>query len=265
MLRGPGHPPKKRSNESSASQPLRHCPGRPRRKRSNADVANVTSSDEDTSDELETESHLKSSRILLHHPEGNYTPQQIPDKESKKVTVRAESLLTKKLLASANDVNSMVRHANATFGYLKALGVDYGSFYKVVEEYIKHHCNLQDAERDGKVLSLSALEENYGNAVGTFFHVSRDFAHTIEELEMVKEKKETLKRQIEDLNHEEERLKHDFIKYKESYEVSKAKVEELDAQSEAKLSEIEQRKNAALQGIESTTRRLRSRFLSWIF
>ncbi|MCE3051774.1 hypothetical protein HAX54_050768 [Datura stramonium] len=78
---------------------------------------------------------------------------------------------------------------------------------------------------------------------------------------MSKKKKETLKRQIKDLKievahieHEEEHLKRDEIKYKETHEVAKAKMQELGTQLEtaqATRRNIEQHKNGALQGIES--------------
>lgn len=48
-----------------------------------ADVISVTSSDEE-----ETMSNVKLSRILMHDPKENYTPQRIPDEESKKVIVQ---------------------------------------------------------------------------------------------------------------------------------------------------------------------------------
>lgn len=140
------------TTESSVSQPLRCGPGCPRKKRS--DVTEVL---EISSDEEETKSNAKLSR-LMHPPKINHSPQ-ILDEEMEKVIVKVESLLVKKLFASANDVDSMVRQANTTFEYLKGLGVDYGPFYGDVTEYITHCCNLQDAKREETMLSLSALHK----------------------------------------------------------------------------------------------------------
>ncbi|MCD9643473.1 hypothetical protein HAX54_030982 [Datura stramonium] len=264
LRRRPGRPRKNRSDESSASQPLRCGPGHPRKKRSN-----VTEVLEISSDEEETKSNAKLSR-LMHPPKTNPSPQ-ILDEEMVKVMVNVESLLVKKLLASANDVDSMVHQANTTFGYLKGFGVDYGSFYRDITEYITHCCNLQDAKREETMLSFTALQKDYVNASVATYAVSQDFGGTQRKLEFAKEKKETLKRQIEDLKteiakieHEEERLKYGEIKYKEAYEAAKAKMKELDTQLEAAQAErgkITHRKNVALQGIESTTQRLLSRFL----
>ncbi|CAN4127373.1 unnamed protein product [Withania somnifera] len=225
-------------------------------------------------DEEDTKLNVKLSRILMHPQKTNSTPQQILDEESKKVIVQVKSLLVKKLLTSGNDVNYMVHQANTTFRYLKGLGVDYGSFYRDIRGYIKHCCDLQDAEKEEIKSSLSALQKNYENVILSASDVEENLGRTRGEREKAKEKKESLKRLIEDLKqevagieHEEERLKHDEIKYKESHEVAKAKMQELGTQLEAaqaKVKEIEQCKNAALRGIESTTRHLQSTFLDYL-
>lgn len=223
------------------------------------------------SGEEETKLNVNPSRILKHPPKTNYTLQHILDENSKKVIVKVESLLVQNLLTSGNDVDYMVHQANSTFKYLKGLGADYGSSYRDVAEHIKYCCDLQDMEKEETMLSLSALQKKYENDILSVNDVEEDLGRTRGELEMAKNKKKTLKRQIKDLKtevarieHEEECLKHNEIKYKEAHEVAKAKMEELGTQLEAaqaKQREIEQRKNAALQGIESTTRHLRSTFL----
>ncbi|KAM3263343.1 putative protein isoform X1 [Capsicum annuum] len=223
------------------------------------------------SDEEETKLNVKPSRILMRPPETNYKPQEILDEESKKLVIKVQSLLVRKLLTYGNDVKYMVCQANTTLRYLKGLDVDYGSFYQDVKDHIKHRCDLQDAEREETTLSLSALQKNYEHAIHSAGDVGEDITHTQEELEKAKEKKETLKRKIEDLRkevahieHEEERRKREETKYKEAHEVAKAKIQELGIQLEtaqAKLKEIEQRKNTALRGIESSTQHLQSKFL----
>ncbi|KAM3321770.1 hypothetical protein P3S67_002921 [Capsicum chacoense] len=206
------------------------------------------------SDEEETKSNVKPSRTLMHPPEINYKPQLILDEESKKLVIKVQSLLVRKLLTYGNDVKYMVHQANTTFRYLKGLDVDYGSFYQDVKEHIKHRC-------DCKMQKEKKLHCDVGEDIG----------HTQEELEKAKEKKETLKRKIEDLKkevahieHEEERLKREEKEYKEVHEVAKAKIQELGIQLEAaqaNLREIEQHKNAGLRGIESSTQHLQSKFL----
>ena len=222
------------------------------------------------SGEEETKLNVKLSRTLMHPPKTNHSPQ-ILDEELKKVIHKVESLLVKKLLTSGNDIDYMIHQANTTFRYLKGLGVDYGSFYKDVVEHIKYLCDLQDTEKEETMLSLSALQKKYENDILSVNDVEEDLGRTQGEREIAKDKKKTLKRKIEDLKtevacieHEEERLKHDEIKYKEAREVAKAKMQELGTQLEAaqaKQREIEQRKNAALRGIEYTTRHLQSTFL----
>ncbi|KAK4365383.1 hypothetical protein RND71_016741 [Anisodus tanguticus] len=99
--------------------------------------------------------------------------------------------------------------------------------------------------------SLSALQEKYGNAVITANDVEEDFGRTLGEEEKAKEKEGTLKRQIEDLKQELAHIEH------------KKSEQELGTQLEApqaKMSEIQQRKDAALIGIESSTRRLKSTY-----
>ncbi|KAG5593205.1 hypothetical protein H5410_043719 [Solanum commersonii] len=223
------------------------------------------------SGEEETKSNVNPSRILKHPPKTNYTLQHILDENSKKVIVKVESLLVQSLLTSGNDVDYMVHQANSTFKYLKGLGADYGSSYRDVAEHIKYCCDLQDMEKEETMLCLSALQKKYENDILTVNDVEENLGRTRGELEMAKDKKKTLKRQINDLKtevarieHEEECLKHNEIKYKEAHEVAKAKMEELGTRLEAgqeKQREIRQRKNAALRGIESTTRHLQSTFL----
>ncbi|XP_060211046.1 uncharacterized protein LOC132638077 isoform X1 [Lycium barbarum] len=214
------------------------------------------------SDEEETKLNVKSSRVLMHPPNANYRPQ-IPDEESKKVILGVGSLLVKKLLTSENDVGYMVHQANATFTCLKALDVDYASFYREVTEYISHRCNLLDAQREESMLSLPALQENYENAKSTAIDVEEDFGRTQEEWEKAKEKEETLKRQIEDLKQELAQIEHKKESLKEAHEVAKAKEQEIGTQLEAAQAtqtEIQQRKDVALVGIESATQRLKSTY-----
>ncbi|KAK4728744.1 hypothetical protein R3W88_021732 [Solanum pinnatisectum] len=70
-----------------------------------------------------------------------------------------------------------------------------------------------------------------------------------------------LEREVADIEQDEKCLKDDEIKYKAAHRIAQAKVEVLGTQMEAAREmqrEIEPRKNEALQGIESTTRRLLS-------
>lgn len=193
------------------------------------------------------------------------------DEELKKVILKVQYILVQKLLTSGNDdVDCMVHQANTTFSYLKGFGVDYGSFYKDVTEYIEHRYNLRDAEREETSLSFSVWGGNYLNAMRTANDVDEVIVHTHGEHEKVKEKIgslkrhiEVLKQELERMEHEDERLKRDMIKYKVAQEVAEAKRQELGTQLEvaqAKLREIKQRKNAALAGIESTTQRLESTY-----
>ncbi|XP_060207017.1 uncharacterized protein LOC132634892 [Lycium barbarum] len=214
------------------------------------------------SDEEETKLNVKSSRVLMHPPNANYRPQ-IPDEESKKVILGVGSLLVKKLLTSENDVGDMVHQANATFTCLKALDVDYASFYREVTEYISHRCNLLDAQREETMLSLPALQENYENAKSTALDVEEDFGRTQGEWAKAKEKEETLKRRIEHLKQELAQIEHKKQSLKEAHEVAKVKEQELGTQlkaAQARRTEIQQRKYAALVGIESTTQRLKSTY-----
>ncbi|KAK4365384.1 hypothetical protein RND71_016742 [Anisodus tanguticus] len=221
-------------------------------------------------EERETKLNLNALSRLMHPPNTNDTPQML-DEESKKVIFGVKSLLVRKLLSSMNDVDYMVHQANTTFTYLQGLGANYGSFHRIITEYIEHCYSLQDAEREENMLSLSACEKNYLKAILSASGVQEIIVLTRGNREKVKEKKETFKRQIENLKqelacieHDEESLEHDEIKYKEDHKVAKDKEQELRTQWEAakaKQSEIEQRKNAALGGIESATRRLKSAFL----
>ncbi|CAN4077734.1 unnamed protein product [Withania somnifera] len=286
LRRGPGHPGKQQSDEVPAVSP---SPASPlgstiesslqvsvTRSSLNAVATTPLGSTSDRplevpSNEEYTKLNVNLSRILMHPSKTNYTLQQILDEELKKVTAQVKSLLVKKLLTSGNDVDSMVHQAKTAFRYLKGLGVDYGSFYRNIIKHIKHCSDLQVAEKEETASSLSALQKNYENAILNVNDVEEDLGRAQGEQEKAKEKKETLKRQIEDLKqeiagieHEEEHLKHDEIKYKEAHEVAKTNMQELGTQLEAaqaKLREIEQRKNAALQGIESTTRHLQSTIL----
>ncbi|XP_055821528.1 uncharacterized protein LOC129890046 isoform X2 [Solanum dulcamara] len=244
----------RRTPEAVAPSPLRSTSDRPL---------------EVPSGEEETKLDVTPSRMLMHPPKTNHSPQ-ILDEESKKVILKVKSLLVKKLLTSGNNVDYLVHQANTTFRYLKGLGVDYVSFYRDIVEHIKYRCDLQDTEKEETMLSLSALQKAYENDILSVNLVEEDLGRTQGEWEMAKDKKKTLKKQIKDLKkevarieHEEERLKRDEIKYKEAHEVAKAKMQELGTQLEAaqaKKREIEQRKNAALRGIESTTRHLKSTF-----
>ncbi|XP_059276207.1 uncharacterized protein LOC132030544 [Lycium ferocissimum] len=214
------------------------------------------------SDEEDTKLNVKLSRVLMHPPKANHKPQ-IPDEESKKVILGVGSLLVKKLLTSENDVGYMVHQANAIFTCLKALDVDYASFYGEVTEYISHRCNLLDAQREEAMLSLPALQENYENAKSTAIDVEEDFGHTQGEWAKAKKKEETLKRKIEDLKQELAQIEHKKESLKEAHEVAKAKEQELGTQlkaAQARRTEIQQRKYAALVGIESTTQRLKSTY-----
>ncbi|XP_055821523.1 uncharacterized protein LOC129890043 isoform X3 [Solanum dulcamara] len=307
--RGPGRPQKQKSDEISASQPSRRRPGRPRKKISNAvsppappsglteevpvQISATAGAPElvapppgpslgssshsplevpynSEEEQSETKLNLNPLLRLKKPPRTNCTPEML-DEELKKVILKVEYLLVQKLLTSENDdVDCMVHQANTTFTYLKGFGVDYGSFYRDVTEYIEHRYNLHDAERQETSLSFSVWGGNYLNAMRNVNDVDEVIVRTHGEHEKVKEKMGSLKRQIEVLNqelahfeHEDERLRRDMIKYKEAREVAEAKRKEINTQLEAaqaKLREIKQRKNAALVGIESTTRRLESTY-----
>ncbi|MCD9643474.1 hypothetical protein HAX54_030983 [Datura stramonium] len=226
-----------------------------------------------TREEEEREKKLKLNPLLKlkKPPKTNHTLQML-DEEWKKVILKVEYLLVQKLLTSGNDdIDRMVHQANTTFTYFKGFGVDYGSFYKDVTEYIEHCYNFHDAEREETMLSFSVWGGNYLNAMRSVNDAEEVIVRTQGEHKKIKERMETLKRQIEDMKqelahikHEDERLKRDIIKYKEAHEVAEAKKQELGIQLEAaqaKLREIKQRKNAALIGIESTTRRLESTYV----
>ncbi|KAF3680959.1 putative ripening-related protein 2-like [Capsicum annuum] len=215
-------------------------------------------------EEEERETKLKLTPLLKlkKPPKPNNTPEML-DEELKKVIHKVEYLLVQKLLTPGNDVDCMVHQANATFIYLKGFGVDYGSFYRDVKEYIEHRYNLHDAEREEALLSLSVYGRNYLIAIHNANAAEEVVVRTQGEHEKVNEKMGTLERQIEDLKQEDERLKRDIIKYKEAHEAAEAKRQELGAQLEAahaKLREIKQRKNAALEGIECATLRLESTY-----
>ncbi|PHU28211.1 hypothetical protein BC332_00304 [Capsicum chinense] len=215
-------------------------------------------------EEEERETKLKLTPLLKlkKPPKPNNTPEML-DEELKKVIHKVEYLLVQKLLTPGNDVDCMVHQANATFIYLKGFGVDYGSFYRDVKEYIEHRYNLHDAEREEALLSLSVYGRNYLIAIHNANAAEEVVVRTQGEHEKVNEKMGTLERQIEDLKQEDERLKRDIIKYKEAHEAAEAKRQELGAQLEAahaKLREIKQRKNAALEGIVCATLRLESTY-----
>ncbi|XP_059277735.1 uncharacterized protein LOC132031874 [Lycium ferocissimum] len=143
----------------------------------------------------------------------------------------------------------MVNQANITFKYLQGVGANYGSFYKVITGYIEHRFYSQDAEREENMLSLSAWQKNYENAILSANEAERVILRTEGEREKVKEKEEVVKRQIEDLKqvlahyeNEKERLKHDEVKYKEAHEVAKVRMQELGTQlkeAQAKQREID--------------------------
>ncbi|CAN4127374.1 unnamed protein product [Withania somnifera] len=303
LRRGPGRPRKQKSDENPASEPLRRRPGRPRKQRSdgteapaaspaappsgsNGDVPLRVSATTNASEPVaqsprpvpplgsssdrpleveEAKSKLNPLLRLKKPPKKNHTPQML-DEELKKVILKVECLLVRKLLTSGNDIDCMVHQANTTFTYLKGFGVDYGSFYRDIREYIEHRYNLHDAEREETSLSFSVWGGNYLNAMRSANDAEEVMVRTQEEHEKVKEKMRTIKRQIENLKqelahieHEDERLKCDIIKYIEAHEVAEAKKQELGThleEAQAKLREIKQRKNAALVGIESTTQRL---------
>ncbi|MCE3051773.1 hypothetical protein HAX54_050767 [Datura stramonium] len=156
--------PSMETTESPASQPLRRGPGHPLKQRS--DVKEAPAVSPTPSSPLGSIVHCK------------FRQPQILNEESEKVIVKVESLLVKKLLTSGNDADFMVHRANITFRYLKGLGVDYGSFYRDIREHIKHCCDLQDAEREETMLSLSALQKNYENAIFSADDVGKDLGRT---------------------------------------------------------------------------------------
>ncbi|XP_025888226.1 uncharacterized protein [Solanum lycopersicum] len=221
-------------------------------------------------EQIETKLKINPLLRLKKPPSTNQTPEML-DEELKKVILKVEYILVQKLLTSgSNDVDCMVHQANTTFTYLKGFGVDYGSFYKDVREYIEHRYNLHDAEREENSLSFSVWGGNYLNAMRDVNDVDEVIARTRGEQEKVKEKIgslkshiEVLKQELERVEREDERLKHDMIKYKVAQKDAEAKRREVGIQLEAaqvKIREIKQRKNAALAGIESTTQRLESTY-----
>ncbi|KAF3682312.1 hypothetical protein FXO37_02413 [Capsicum annuum] len=109
--------------------------------------------------------------------------------------------------------------AVGAFTMLNYLGADYDRFYRDVKDLISKKYDLHTEERKGDMLSLSELERKY----------------------------------------EERSLKSDEEKHKADLASAQAEVEKLGTQVEAAKTmkeEHEQRKNAALQEIESISRRL---------
>lgn len=88
----------------------------------------------------------------------------------------------------------MVDQANNTFTYLNGLRVDYVSFYRDVTGYISSRYNMQIAEREESMLSLSILVKNHENAVLNAIDRVKYIGHAKKEPEKAKEKKESLDR-----------------------------------------------------------------------
>ncbi|KAL3331332.1 hypothetical protein AABB24_034918 [Solanum stoloniferum] len=255
------------SATANAPEPVTPPPGLPLGSTSHSPLEVPFNSEDE---QIETKLKINPLLRLKKPPRTNCTPEML-DEELKKVILKVQYILVQKLLTSGNnDVDCMIHQANTTFTYLKGFGVDYGSFYKDVTEYIEHRYNLRDAEREETLLSFSVWGGNYLNAMRTANDVDEVIVRTHGEHEKVKEKIgslkrhiEVLKQELEHMEHEDERLKRDMIKYKVAQEVAEAKRQELGTQLEAaqaKLREIKQRKNAALAGIESTTQRLESTY-----
>ncbi|XP_060211043.1 uncharacterized protein LOC132638072 [Lycium barbarum] len=235
------------TTESPVSQPLRRGSGRPPKQRSDEALA-VSPPEPPSGSNGDAPLRVAATTNAHVPPLGSSSdrPLEVPfneEKEERETKLKLNplsrldeppTLLVRNLLSSRNDVDYMVNQANITFKYLQGVGANYGSFYKVITGYIEHRFYSQDAEREENMLSLSAWQKNYENAILGANEAERVILRTQGEREKVKEKEEAVKRQIEDLKqvlahyeNEKERLKHDEVKYKEAHEVAKVRMQEL--------------------------------------
>ncbi|WMV43887.1 hypothetical protein MTR67_037272 [Solanum verrucosum] len=208
---------------------------------------------------------------------------QMPEKSKRVLTDEVQSVLVSRISSgTTTSVDDMVNFANGAFSTLNWIGDDYGSFYQDVKNMISYKYDLFIAERDGDVCSVSELEKQHLDAVLRAYNIEKKIEHTQAKQEKDKEKKEKSKKLIEDaremiqqlkqvipsleqqvaaVEQDEKCMKDDEQKHKAAHRIAQDEVEKVSTQiNEARAVQMdaERRRNEALQGIESTTRRLQS-------
>uniref|UniRef100_A0A0V0IWQ6 Putative ovule protein n=2 Tax=Solanum chacoense TaxID=4108 RepID=A0A0V0IWQ6_SOLCH len=208
---------------------------------------------------------------------------QMPEKSKRVLTDEVQSVLVSRISSgTTTSVDDMVNFANGAFSTLNWIGDDYGSFYQDVKNMISYKYDLFIAERDGDVCSVSELEKQHLDAVLRAYNIEKEIERTQAKQEKDKEKKEKSKKLIEDvremiqqlkevipsleqqvavIEQDEKCMKDDEQKHRAAYRIAQDEVEKVSTQiNEARAVQMdaERRRNEALQGIESTTRRLQS-------
>ncbi|XP_060207016.1 uncharacterized protein LOC132634891 [Lycium barbarum] len=200
------------------------------------------------------------------------------NEKSKTMISHVKSVLEFQLTSgSMKNVEAMVKCANNAFSTLDFLEADYTSFYNDVREFIAYHYDyLLIAKRQREMQSFPAeLKTRYEDAKICANNLKDEIVQTQGHILMVVKKKESFERQIVDameligklkegvavFEQEEEALKQEKRKCIVAHEIAHHEVQKLCTQVKAAknvLQKIDERKNAALNGIESSTKRLKS-------
>lgn len=197
--------------------------------------------------------------------------------ESKTIISHVKSVLVFQLTSgSIKNVEAMVKCANNAFFNLDFLEADYSSFYNDVRDFIAYHYDLLTAKKQREMQSFPAeLKTRYEDMIICANDLKDEIFQTQGHIAMVMKKKENLEKQIVDameligklkecvavLKQEEGALKYEEQKCVAAYEIANHELQKISTQAEAAknvLREIDQRENAALNGIESAFRRLKS-------
>ncbi|XP_075102536.1 uncharacterized protein LOC142177497 [Nicotiana tabacum] len=196
--------------------------------------------------------------------------------ESKTIISHIKSVLVFQLTSgSIKNVEDTAKCANNAFFSLDILDADYTSFYKDVNDFIAYHFDLLTTKRQREMQSFPELKTGYEDAISRAKGHKDEIFGTQDDMVMVMKKKKTFERQkleameligrlkqwVDVLKQNEEALKHKKQKCVADHVIASLKVQNLHTQVEAAkdvLREIDQRENAARNGIESATCRLKS-------
>ncbi|KAL3331333.1 hypothetical protein AABB24_034919 [Solanum stoloniferum] len=234
--------------------------------------------------EDQRETNLKVNPLSrLETPKQTPSQNQMPEKSKKVLTDEVQSVLVSRIYSgSTTSVDDMVNFANGAFSTLNWIGDDYSSFYEDVKNMISYKYDLFIAERDGDVCSVSELEKQRFDAFLRSYNIDKEIKHTRAKQEKDKENKEKSKKLIEDargmiqrleqvipsleqqvaaIEQDQKCMKDDEQKHRAAHRIALAEVGKVSTQiNEARAVQMdaERRRNEALQGIESTMRRLQS-------